>query len=390
MSGDQKNLNNNFSQSLLNWYFFNKREFPWRTEVYTHKHLWVYHTWICEVMSQQTLISVVLPKFQQFISHLPDLESLANCSEELLRFLWSGLGYYARARNLQKGAHYILSHHKGEFPTSQKEWLNVPGCGEYTSSIIASICFSEVVPAVDGNMIRVGSRLLGMQNQVWEKSGQEKIKKFMLQIMQDYFKSISHRNSIESDQNKNKVTSGDFNQAIMDLGSMVCKKSNPLCEECPLKNNCVAYENQIVSLCPPVKPRKESQEEHVVALVMKDKNKESYLLVEREKGFLLKTSGFPLYAQKDGFSLNSILSEVKKVFSHVQVFEKKFSHSITHHKITGSVILFESNGAELNHSEFLEKMKFPLNKNWISHSNLKKQLSSSLDLKVFKTLSEVF
>ena len=97
-----------------------------------------------------------------------------------------------------------------------------------------------------------------------------------------------------------------------------------------------------------------------------------------------------MYAQKDGFSLNSILSEVKKVFSHVQVFEKKFSHSITHHKITGSVILFESNGAELNHSEFLEKMKFPLNKNWISHSNLKKQLSSSLDLKVFKTLSEVF
>lgn len=365
-------------QPLLEWYFFNKREFPWRTQNYSNLYDWVYQTWVCEVMSQQTLISVVLPKFNQFVKELPDLVALANCSEEMLRYLWSGLGYYARARNLQKGAQYILNECGGKFPQTKKEWLKVPGCGEYTSSIISSICFSETVAAVDGNFIRVFSRLLSLQNNVWEKKGQDKIHKFANEWIQSAFqqKNIS-----------SKATPGDFNQAIMDLGATICKKQNPVCEQCPLQKDCLAFQNKIVHLCPPIKPRRETQAEKVFALALFNQKTHSYMLVERKSGFLLKTTGFPLLAQKDGHSLEAIL----EIASHYSVkatsFDKTFSHQITHHKITGFVTLLESDWSHSKSLEFLEKIKLNSKKQWSSVSELKKQLSSSLDQKVLKILS---
>ena len=335
---------------LLEWYFFYKRDFPWRTQIYIDRHDWTYHTWVCEVMSQQTIISVVIPKFKKFIAELPDVFALANCSDELLRYLWSGLGYYARARNLRNGAKTILSQYNGQFPTTKKEWLNVPGCGEYTASIIASICFSEPVAAIDGNMIRVVSRLLGLKAQVWEKVGQQKISHFMASLMLS-----SHSN----------YKPGDINQAFMDLGSMVCKKNSPLCHECPLQNSCLAYKQNIVSLCPPVKPRKENQEEDVYALVYVNCETQLYLLVERDSGFLAKTIGFPLFTK-----IQFIQSGLK-----ASPLEKTFRHQITNHKITGFVTLVEGECS-------LANKKF-----WVPFSELKKQLSSSLDQKVLKTLS---
>jgi A/G-specific adenine glycosylase len=367
----------NQTHALLNWYLFHKRDFPWRTEVYQHPHLWVYHTWICEIMSQQTLIRVVLPKFKEFVKQLPDLESLANCSDDVLRYLWSGLGYYARARNLRKGAQFILDHFKGSFPTTKEQWLLVPGCGDYTASIIASICFSENVAAVDGNMIRVASRLLCLKEGVWDKRGQEKIKNHMTEMLKDYFTS--------SGRLKN-VTPGDFNQAIMDLGSMVCKKNNPLCHECPVQSHCQAFKNNMVSECPPVKPRKAFQDEHLVALAIRNKTEDSYLLVERENGFLSKTSGFLLYAQKEGYALSALVEEARKSKFNYKLYDKMFSHSITNHKIKGSVLHIELREEDFS-SSFFENFKMPNKKNWILKHNLAKELSSSLDQKVLKILS---
>lgn len=318
-------------------------------------------------MSQQTLISVVLPKFNQFIQELPTLSHLAECPDEKLRYLWSGLGYYARARNLREGAKYILNQHHGIFPTTKKDWLQVPGCGPYTASIIASICFDEPVAAVDGNVIRVTSRLLGLAQGVWEKSGLDQIQRHM-----DLCISPEHP--------------GDFNQAMMDLGATVCKKQNPICGICPLQSICTAYEKKITELCPPVKPRKQSQEEILYALALVHKEQKKYLLLERTSGFLSKTIGFPLLAEKDGFSLEKIQGIAQKHNLDMKTFAQTFKHTITHHKITGHVVLME---CPLDVDVLTELIPSPaLSKNlWFSGSLLKENLSSSLDHKVEKLLS---
>lgn len=318
-------------------------------------------------MSQQTLISVVLPKFNQFIQELPTLSHLAECPDEKLRYLWSGLGYYARARNLREGAKYILSQHHGVFPTTKKDWLQVPGCGPYTASIIASICFNESVAAVDGNVIRVASRLLGLSQGVWEKSGLDQIQHHM-----DLCISPEHP--------------GDFNQAMMDLGATVCKKQNPTCDICPLQSICTAYEKNITELCPPVKPRRQSQEENIYAIALLHKAKRKYLLLERNSGFLSKTIGFPLLAEKDGFSLEKIKKIATKYNIHIKHFEQTFKHTITHHKITGHVLLMECPLDSEIPSELIPSPGSSKNL-WLPGSLLKENLSSSLDHKVEKLLS---
>jgi A/G-specific adenine glycosylase len=364
------NYNSSFS-ALIPWYFFHKRDFPWRNNINLDKNSWIYQTWVCEIMSQQTLISVVLPKFNKFIEQLPNIHSLANCSEEKLRELWAGLGYYARARNLKLGAAFIIEKLNAQFPTNKQDWLKVPGCGDYTAAIIASICFYEKTPAIDGNMIRVASRLMNLQDGVWEKSGKNKIAQFMQEMMSELAQTY---------------LPGDINQAIMDLGSMVCKKLNPICDECPLKISCLAYKNKTTHICPPTKPRTKSISEEIYALILRDISKESYLILERQSGFLSNTIGFPILARKNGYSLEAILNKIKNDIK-TQIFEKNFTHQITHHKITGFVTLLETNWTNQKVSDFLSNFSFSKKFTWVYHSELKKQLSSSLDQKVLKILS---
>lgn len=349
---------------LLSWYALEKRSFPWRDEFYSNLHTHIYHTWVCEIMSQQTTLAVVLPRFNQFIKTLPNLNDLANCSDELLRYLWSGLGYYARARNLRSGALFILNQFGGVFPTTQQEWLSVPGCGPYTSSIIASVCFNEPVAAIDGNVIRVASRLLGLKSEAWEKSGQEKISAYMNACI-------------------SKKSPGDFNQAMMDLGAVVCKKQNPNCEQCPLTSVCTAHKSDTTDLCPSPKPRQEKRLEKVYAIILVRKKRQELLLVERTAGFLSKTFGFPLFAERDGFSFEKISSLAQKMNAKATLLEKTFQHTITCHKITGNAVLLEcaAEDAPLRKNiedHFLSSSK----KVWLPLSSLKENLSSSLDHKV--------
>ncbi len=373
----------NIIPSLLSWYHVHKRAFPWRTHFYSDHQLWAYHTWICEVMSQQTLISVVIPKFNQFISHLPHLSDLAHCPEDLLRQLWSGLGYYARARNLKKGAQFILSEWDGRFPVTQSEWLKVPGCGEYTSAIISSICFSQPVPAIDGNVIRVVSRLLGLKSDVWGKAGQQKIAQFMNSLMAEYF-TQSKMAEINSEP-LHPHSPGQANQAFMDLGSTVCKKQNPLCSQCPLQIYCVAYQQKIVELCPPIKPRKVAQLEDVHVLMFNDTSENKFLIIERARGFLAKTIGFPLLAKENRALIEKIRSFNSSHLLHVKLLPRTFKHSITHHNITGYVTLIEGDKRQVE--DCFATLSLPILKNeWVEAAELKKHLSSSLDLKALQLL----
>ena len=200
---------------LLDWYYQNKRDLPWR------KSKNPYYVWISEIMLQQTRVEAVKGYYMRFLEKLPKLEDLAKVNEDELLKLWEGLGYYSRARNLKKCAVKIMEEYDGKFPEKYKELLCLPGIGEYTAGAIASICFNEKVPAVDGNAIRVVMRLTNDEREI----GGQKIKNEIFQKLQKLMPEDS----------------GSFNQALMDLGATICiPNTEPRCNQCPLAEFCLA------------------------------------------------------------------------------------------------------------------------------------------------------
>ncbi|GAB1539310.1 hypothetical protein NUACC21_19760 [Scytonema sp. NUACC21] len=316
-------------------------------------------------MSQQTTLAVVVPKFSVFVKQLPTVYDLAGCDEETLRQLWSGLGYYARARNLKKGALFIVEHLEGRFPQSYNEWLEIPGCGPYTAAVIASVCFNEKVACVDGNVTRVVSRLLALSQDVWSASGQSAIRDFATHI-------IPHERP------------GDFNQAMMELGATVCRKTKPLCLLCPLRSHCLAFERNCVEICPPKKPRRDAVDVELFALVIWRKANDTLAVVERTKGFLSNTVGFPLIPDIE-------IAEVKKMFQSLQPLQLlelpgTFSHHITHHRISGKVLIVQQveDMSDTSLEDFWQKFGLPQPFYWVATSAIAAKLSTSLDNKVFK------
>jgi len=339
-------------ENLLEWYDNHQRLLPWRQEVN------IYHTWVSEVMSQQTVLAVVVTKFSEFIKQLPTVYDLAACDEETLRQLWSGLGYYARARNLQKGAKMIVEQLQGHFPQSYEAWLKIPGCGAYTAAAIASICYHEKVACVDGNVIRVVSRLLALSD-VWSTSGQSTI--------QAYVNSI-----IPAER------PGDFNQAMMELGATICRKSKPLCHQCPLQKHCLAFTNNCIAQCPPKKPRRNSINVDLFALIIWHKPTDTLAFVKRTKGFLANTIGFPLLdteVSKFESTLNSLPLQIFKPTD-------RFSHTITHHRISGKVCIVQA--IQQNDTALvLQKLGLSEHIYWVNRSELLVKLATALDKKAF-------
>ena len=202
MDAKQEKLNR-LAQPLLDWYARNRRPLPWREEVSP------YRTWVSEIMLQQTRVTAVLPYFARFMEAFPTVEALAGADEAQLLKLWEGLGYYSRARNLQKTAKIITETYHGQFPHTYDELIALPGIGDYTAGAVLSIAFHQPVPAVDGNVLDGKVRAA--------------FRRRMAQAM-----PAKH--------------SGAFNQALMDLGAAVClPNGTPLCEECPAADFCDAY-----------------------------------------------------------------------------------------------------------------------------------------------------
>lgn len=350
---------NQCAKKLLAWYDRHYRPLPWRQKIN------IYHTWVCEVMSQQTTLAVVVPKFSEFVKHLPTVHDLANCDEQILRQLWSGLGYYARARNLKKGAKFIVEELEGHFPQSYYDWLKIPGCGPYTASVIASVCFNEKVACVDGNVVRVVSRLLALSEDVWSSFGKSAIQTHVDQMIPE-------------------ERPGDFNQAIMELGATVCRKSKPLCLLCPIQEECLAFAQNCVEICPPKKPRRVMVDVELFALVFWRKATDTLAIAHRTKGFLSNTVGFPLIPATEASEIKKVLQSLE----HLQFFElsSKFSHSITHHRISGRVLIAQEseNPSITTQSVPWEKLGLSQSFDWIPRSVLASLLSTALDNKVFK------
>lgn len=199
---------------LLRWYEQNKRTLPFRT-VSTP-----YRVWVSEIMLQQTRVSAALPYFERFMAELPTVADLAACDPERLHKLWEGLGYYSRVRNLQKAAQIVMEQHGGALPADYDALLKLPGVGAYTAGAIASISFGLPVPAVDGNVLRVFARLYNDDADVMAPA----TKRLFTQRVLDQMP---------------KATPGPYNEALMELGALVCIPGTPHCEACPLADRCL-------------------------------------------------------------------------------------------------------------------------------------------------------
>lgn len=255
--------------ALLSWFAENGRPLPWRLDATP------YHVWISEVMLQQTRIEAVIPHYEAFIRLMPDLTALAEMPEERLLKCWEGLGYYSRARNLQKAAKAVVANGGSALPQTYAELIRLPGIGEYTAGAIASIAFGECVPAVDGNVLRVLSRLLNDDTDVLSPAGKK------------HFTAVARALVPQ--------TAGQFNQAIMELGETVClPHAAPRCTVCPLAAVCRGKRAGTAADLPVrKKPRARRVEQKTVFLLLSEKEDAVLLHKRPQSGLLAGLYEFP-------------------------------------------------------------------------------------------------
>lgn len=235
-------------EPLLGWYRANKRILPWRDKQNA------YYTWVSEIMLQQTRVEAVKPYFTRFIEELPDVETLAGCPQEKLLKLWEGLGYYNRVRNMQEAAKTVTEKYNGQLPESFEELLSLKGIGSYTAGAIASIAYGIPVPAVDGNVLRVISRLTESYDDISSQAVKKKIEAQLTQIIPN-------------------ECPGDFNQALMELGAVVCVPGGPArCKECPWEQICLAHMHGTEDILPVKSAKKARTIEERTVLVIQDGN----------------------------------------------------------------------------------------------------------------------
>ena len=309
-----------FQETFLTWYHKEKRNLPWRA---TNDP---YAIWISEIMLQQTRVETVIGYFYRFMEQFPTIQDLAEAEEQKLLKVWEGLGYYSRARNLKAAAQQIVSEFDGKMPDSIEEIRSLKGIGPYTAGAIGSIAFGLPEPAIDGNVMRVVSRLFCIEADIAKASSRRPFDEAMRTI-------ISHDEP------------GEFNQALMDLGSRICTPTTPKCEECPISQYCLAYaENRQTDF--PVKSKNAKPKDvYYIAGAIEDQG--SFLLVQRpETGLLASMWHFPLvevtkeqyealqrtWAKEEQLQLDLIAEEeALEIFPDLPVvWQKRHFGEITH------------------------------------------------------------
>lgn len=297
-----------FQTDLLSWYRDNKRQLPWReTED-------PYSIWVSEIMLQQTKVDTVIPYFNRFIDKYPTPYSLAEAPEEEVLKMWEGLGYYSRARNLQTAVREVVEKYEGKVPDSKKELGTLKGVGPYTQGAILSIAYNQPEPAVDGNVMRVFSRLLLINDDI----ARARTKKVFESVVAEVI---------------SREDPSAFNQAIMDLGATICTPKSPACLVCPVQEYCCAFEVGAQDELPVKTKAKKQREIAYAALVVKNAAGE-YLIEKRpETGLLANLYQFPMVPLEEvgvdeipdwlyeeygiRVELKEQIGELKHVFSHL-------------------------------------------------------------------------
>lgn len=253
--------------TLLAWYHKNKRDLPWR------KNTNPYSIWICEIMSQQTRIATMLPYYERFMARFPTVESLANASEKEVLKYWEGLGYYSRARNLHKAAQQIVFEYDGHFPANYETLKKLSGIGDYTASAIASISFGTAISAVDGNALRVVSRITCDGSDISLPQTKQTIAQYLNNIIDPLYP-------------------GDFNQAIMELGANICTPTSPHCEQCPIQDGCLSKLYGLEKTLP-YKKKSAKQKTIVRAVLLLQNSNNEWLVRKRTENLLHNLWEFP-------------------------------------------------------------------------------------------------
>ena len=320
-------INHSILNSLIKWYEQNKRDLPWRK---TKKN--PYHIWVSEVMLQQTTVNTVIPYYEKFIKKFNTLKALAETPLEEVIPYWSGLGYYSRVKNMHKAAQIIYK--QKSFPKTYKELLKLPGFGPYTARAVSSLAFDEKTGVLDANVIRVLTRYLGFKKAWWNKPARDFLQKEVDKWM------LKHPPSI-------------LNQALMELGSLVCTAQKPLCFICPIKKKCQGFNLNQVHLIPLKKTKKGKE----IWLWQPDIHIKKNKIALTDNHSLPVLKSYPLFPGK----ATKRNTPPKKY---------NFIHSITHHAIY--VLL----------SEKVSHTKQPVL--WVNIKNLQKKTPSSLIQKILK------
>lgn len=273
---------------LLPWYDENKRDLPWR------KNCSAYKTWVSEIMLQQTRVEAGKAYFERFVRELPSIYDLASCSEEKLMKLWEGLGYYNRARNLQKTAKIVVERYGGVFPQTKEELEKLPGIGAYTAGAISSIAFDQKEPAVDGNVVRVLARLT---------------EDFFIERKEYFFKLLK---PIYPDR------AGDFTQSLMELGATVCLPNGaPLCHACPMRDLCIAKKHGTIDLLPVLPKKKEREKKKIYVYCIE--TPKGFALRKRTEGVLKGMWEYPSFEEEQHFEGELIGTKTHThIFTHIE------------------------------------------------------------------------
>jgi A/G-specific adenine glycosylase len=274
------------TNDLLEWFSTYKRKLPWRTKRTP------YRVWLSEAMLQQTQVTTVIPYFERWLKKFPTVQTLASAPIDEVLKQWEGLGYYRRARNLHKAAQIITFEKKGGFPRSYEGWKELPGIGSYTAAAISSIVNGEKVLAVDGNVKRVAARLFMIKGEVTEKEAKKRLEPYLPQ-----------------------VNSGDFNEALMELGATICTPKNPKCLFCPVNTYCKAYQKGQVDKFPQSKIRKETPQRQRYALIS-IQNNAIWLRQRSETEMLSGLWGFVLV---EGRPKGRFLAKVSHSYTHFRL-----------------------------------------------------------------------
>ncbi|MBR1945011.1 MAG: A/G-specific adenine glycosylase [Alphaproteobacteria bacterium] len=281
------------TEKLAKWYEKNGRDLPWRVKGGAHSN--PYQVWISEIMLQQTTVKTVKPYFERFLKRFPNIETLAAAPIDDVLMLWQGLGYYTRARKLHECAKTLVEKYDGRFPADREKLSKLPGIGPYTSAAIAAFGFNLPETVVDGNVIRVLTRLKGWKAPVAE---------IMEQI-----------NSFADKLTKTSACPADHASAMMDLGSGICTPKSPLCAFCPLNKDCIACSEGLADIIPNItKLKKETKAGYVFWI--ENENKEVLLRKRTEKGLLSGLTELPWNTDKS-FPFEANWKVTKKTVRHV-------------------------------------------------------------------------
>ncbi len=314
-------------KTIANWYQIHKRVLPWRETTDAYK------IWISEIILQQTRVDQALGYFSRFVERFPNVESLAQASEDEVLKYWQGLGYYSRARNLHFAAQHIVAKHHSIFPSSHKEVLALKGIGDYTAAAICSFSYNMPYAVVDGNVFRVLSRLFGITTPINSTQGKKEF-------------------SLLAEKLLNKKNPSLHNQAMMEFGALQCTPKSPNCMQCPLQEFCVAFASNIVKDLP-VKTKKLVQRDRFFNYLFIKKNAYTFIEKRTQNDIWKNLYQFPLIETEK-------LSEIEDLLKHPFLNDKKFvikkissvyKHVLSHQIIYARFLTIETNDKLFSENE---------------------------------------